>query len=234
MISPLEAAIATRLPCLPCSAQKTPAIPGPGGHKHATSDPAALRALWQRYPGPLVGVRTGEASGLSVFDIDRAKHPEAEIWLSAHRNRLPTTRIHQTRSGGLHFIFRHVPGVRNSQGRLATGVDTRGEGGYAIWWPAADCLVLCDAPPAPWPQWLLEVIWPPLPRTARGTPALLSSDTQVLERLARRVIHTPEGQRNSMLFWAACRVGKAIRLRRNRRAMRNRRAHRRGAASRTA
>jgi hypothetical protein len=64
--------------------------------------------LWRRYPGPLVGVRTGEASGLSVLDIDGPKHPEADVWLAAHRAQLPATRIHRTRSGGLHFGFQHV------------------------------------------------------------------------------------------------------------------------------
>jgi hypothetical protein len=33
----------------------------------------------------------------------------------------------------------------------------------------------------------------------------------VLQRLARRVIHTPEGQRNGVLFWAACRLAEEIR-----------------------
>lgn len=213
-MTPLAAAIATGLPCFPCSLNKRPAIPGPGGHKHATSDPAALRALWRRYPGALVGVRTGEASGLSVLDIDGVKHPEAEIWLAANRERLLSTRIHQTRSGGLHLVFQHVPGVRNSQGREgkpAKGVDTRGEGGYAIWWPAAGCPVVCDAPPAPWPRWLFDALFPTIRSSARITPAVMASDVQILERLARRVIHTPEGQRNSLLFWAACRVGEAIR-----------------------
>jgi hypothetical protein len=75
-LTPLEAAIATGLPCFPCGKQKSPAIPGPRGHKHATDNPAALRALWRRHPGPLVGVRTGETSGLSVMDIDGPRHPE--------------------------------------------------------------------------------------------------------------------------------------------------------------
>lgn len=213
-MTPLEAAIATGLPCFPCSASKTPAIPGPGGHKHATRDPAELRALWSRYPGPLVGVRTGEASGLSVLDIDGPKHPEADLWLAAHRAELPATRVHSTRSGGQHLVFRHLSGVRNSQGgksRLPKGVDTRGEGGYAIWWPAAACPVLCDLPPAPWPQWLLEALAAPARSTARAGYAPTGSNTQVLQRLARRVIHTPEGQRNGVLFWAACRLGEEIR-----------------------
>jgi hypothetical protein len=131
-VTPLEAAIATGLPCFPCSEQKSPAIPGPGGHKHATTDSAALRVLWRRHPGPLVGVRTGEASGLSVMDIDGPRHPEAEAWFAAHRAQLPATRIHRTRSGGLLFLFQHARGVRNTQSRPAVGVDTRGEGGFVI------------------------------------------------------------------------------------------------------
>jgi hypothetical protein len=206
----LEAAIATGLPCLPCGANKAPAIPGPGGHKHATADPAALRALWRRYPGPLVGVRTGEASGFSVVDIDTAKHPEATAWLATHRVQLPATRIHRTRSGGLHFVFQHGAGVRNSQSRLAKGVDTRGEGGFVVWWPAAGHPVLCDAPPAPWPDWLLQaLLWQPA--AARDAGGSVGCDAQILQRLARRVIHTPEGQRNGTLFWAACRLAEEIR-----------------------
>lgn len=216
-MTPLEAAIAAGLPCFPCRGDnKAPAIPGPGGFKHATDDPAALRALWRRYPGGLVGVRTGEASDLSVLDIDGARHPEAEAWFAAHRARLPVTRTHRTRSGGLHLVPQHRAGVVNrvSPPGLARGVDTRGEGGYAIWWPAASCPVLCDAPPAPWPDWLLQaLLWrPPAPAiTARKAPASTGSDAQVLERLARRVIHTAEGGRNDALFRAACRLAEEIR-----------------------
>jgi hypothetical protein len=215
-MTPLDAALGLGLPCFPCGSNKAPAIPGPGGHKHATDDPAALRALWRRYPGQLVGVRTGAASGLSVLDIDTAKHPEAEIWFATHRARLPVTRMHQTRSGGLHLVLQHRAGVVNRQSPpgLARGVDTRGEGGAVIWWPAAGCPVLCDAPPAPWPYWLLQaLLWrPPTPAiAARAGSASTASDAQVLQRLARRVIHTPEGQRNGVLFWAACRLGEEIR-----------------------
>jgi len=147
-MAPLEAAIATGLPCFPCSRNKTPTIPGPGGHKHATADAAALRALWRQYPGALVGVPTGEISGLAVLDVDLAKHREAACWLAANRGRLPRSRSHRTRSGALHFVFQHAHGVRNSQGRLAS-VDTRGEGGYVIWRPTAGCPAVCGAPPAP-------------------------------------------------------------------------------------
>jgi len=205
-MTPLEAAIATGLPCFPCSRNKRPTIPGKGGYQHATADPAALRELWRRYPGPLVGVRTGEASGLSVLDID--KHPDAVRWLMAHRARLPATLVHRSRSGGLHFLFQHMPGVRNSQGRLAKGVDTRGEGGSVIWWPAAGYPVLCDAPPAPWPRSLSEMLWPPASPVRAGLVGPL--DQRRFEGLLRTVKFAQEKRRNTTLFWAACRLGEAM------------------------
>jgi hypothetical protein len=214
----IEAAIATGLPCFPCSGNKRPAIPGEGGFKHATADPAVLRALWGRYPGPLVGVPTGAASRLSVLDIDGPRHPEADVWLAAHHAQLPVTLCHRTRSGGLHFVFEHTPGVRNSQGsktRLAEGVDTRGEGGFVIWWPIAGCPVVCDAPPAPWPPWLFRALWPPAPiprpiiHDDKGQVSSALRD-RLIQPLLRSVERAPEGQRNGMLIWAACRVGELI------------------------
>jgi hypothetical protein len=214
-MSPLEAAIATGLPCFPCGGNKSPAIPGPGGHKHATADAAALRMLWRRYPGELVGVRTGEASGLSVLDIDGPKHPEADVWLAAHRGRLPATRIHRTRAGGLHFVFRHIPGVRTTRSRLATGVDTCAGGAYAIWWPAAGYPVVCDAAPAPWPEWLLRALRPPAflqPPIIHDNKGLVGNALRdrLVQPLLRTVERAKEGQRHGTLFWAACRVGELI------------------------
>jgi hypothetical protein len=207
----LEAALALGLPCFPCRGDKAPATPH--GFYDATADPAALPALWRRYPGELVGVPTGEASGLSILDIDNAKHPEAQAWFATHRARLPVTRMHQTRSGGLHLVLQHRPGIvsRVSPPGLAKGVDTRGEGGYAIWWPAAGCPVLCDTPPSPWPDWLLQaLLWRPPPATiaAAGSATL---DRRRLEGLLRKVKFAPELERNNTLHWGACRLGEAIR-----------------------
>jgi hypothetical protein len=210
-MTPLEAAIATGLPCFPCRNDKSPATPH--GHLDAMADPVALRALFRRYPGPLVGVRTGEASELDVLDVDTAKHHEAVAWFAAHQRRLPATRMHQTASGGLHLVLRHSPGVRNSQSRLGIGIDTRGEGGYAIWWPATGCPVLCDSPPAPWPDWLLEALLPRPKKPAGGFSTGLgaSMNFRRFDGVLRKVKFAPESQRNSTLHWGACRFGEAIR-----------------------
>jgi hypothetical protein len=95
-------------------------------------------------------VSTGFVSGVDVLDID-AKHIEARQWWGTHRDRIPATRVHRTRSGGLHLLFRHAPYVGCSVGRIALGIDVRGDGGYAIWWPTAGFPVLQDAPLATWP-----------------------------------------------------------------------------------
>jgi hypothetical protein len=42
-----------------------------GGHgfKDATKDPDGIAWLWQHWPGPLIGIATGPASGISVLDV---------------------------------------------------------------------------------------------------------------------------------------------------------------------
>ena len=111
----------------PCLENERPACPH--GLKSASSDPATIARLWWDWPGPLIEVRTGaDASGVSVLDVDQ-KHAEAAAWWRhSHRLLLPT-RTFRTRSGGLHFRFRHLDGVKTSQGKIAPGIDTRGEGG---------------------------------------------------------------------------------------------------------
>jgi hypothetical protein len=88
----------------PCRPDKRPVTPN--GFKDAITDQDAIEDLWSRYPGVLVGVATGEMSGVSVLDIDK-KHPEARAWWAEHRDRLLPARVHRTRSGGLHIFYRH-------------------------------------------------------------------------------------------------------------------------------
>src|SRR5438105_13567739 len=109
--------------CFPCLANKRPSTPH--GFKDAATAPDKICDLWRRYPGPLIGVATGEASGIGALDLDW-KHPEAIEWWRAHRPRLPPTRLHRTRAGGLHLIFWHSPGMRCWAGRPVPGIDGRG------------------------------------------------------------------------------------------------------------
>jgi hypothetical protein len=190
--------------CFPCASSKRPATPH--GFLDASADPVALRELWAKYPGPLVGVRTGRSSGIDILDLDR-KHREAIVWWACHRDRLPVTRVHRTRSGGLHLVFRHAPDIRCSAGWIAPGIDVRGDGGYFIWWPATGLPVLSSAPFAPWPDWLCAQILPSQPAVA---PRITVPDGRALARLVRVVAGAREGERNDVTYWAACRAGEMV------------------------
>ena len=96
-------------------------------------------------------VPTGSASGFSVLDVDKGKG--GGDWWAANKARLPATRKHRTRSGGIHCLFIHRAGLLNSVSKIAPGVDVRASGGYVIWWPAHGFAVV-DLPLAAWPEWL--------------------------------------------------------------------------------
>jgi hypothetical protein len=192
------------MPVFFCASDKRPTTPH--GFHDATTDPVAVVEMYGLHPGPLVGIPTGETSGIDVLDLDR-KHDTAAAWWTTNRKRIPKTQVHRTRSGGLHLLFRHAASLRNSASKIALGVDTRGDGGYVIWWPASGFEVLSTAPVVAWPSWLLAELLPkktdavPISREVQDT----LSDRR-LRGLVRLVAGAPEGRRNQILFWAACRL----------------------------
>jgi hypothetical protein len=99
------------------------------GHRAATSDAQTIRTWWAVNPTCNIGLATG--AGLIVLDLDVAG---GLTWWMRQRALLPATATARTGSGGLH-LFYQVPTdrvVRNSVGRIARGVDVRGEGGYIV------------------------------------------------------------------------------------------------------
>ena len=198
------------LPVFPCAASKRPTCPH--GFKEATRRPEEVRVLWRDYPGPLIGVPTGVATGIFVLDVDSAKHDTAAEWLERQAPYLPDTRTHCTQSGGLHLLFKHRPGLRNTQGRLATGVDTRGDGGYALWWPAAIEHGHHRAPIAELPDWLIEALTLPKPETrpAVQRPKTPDAAKAKIEGIVGAVAAAREGQRNGLAYWGACRLAELV------------------------
>ena len=126
------------LPCFPCRADKRPATPN--GFKDATCDGNKMRELWKRHPGPLVGVPSGDITGLDILDID-PRHG-GKHWFAKQCHRLPPTRVHRDWQRRLAPAVSAAPGLRCSAGKIAPGVDVRATGGYVIWWPAAGLRVV--------------------------------------------------------------------------------------------
>jgi hypothetical protein len=115
-----------------------------------------------------------------------------------------------TPSGGRHIWLTGPPDVAvpNSAGRLAPGIDIRGAGGYLVG-PGSrtDQGVYAAAPgtdrmpPAPCPPALLRLLLP-APRTSSGGAGGGGHG----QGLVHFVLAAHEGQRNTRLFWAACRA----------------------------
>jgi len=140
----------------PCRENKRPACPH--GFLDASTDKATVSDLFSLPGSCLIGVPTGSASGLDALDVDPKN--DGHFWWQQEAHRLPATRTHRSRSGGLHILFRADAAVRNTQGLLGTGVDTRGSGGFIIWWPAHGCLVGNPHTLLSWPEWLLDNLRP--------------------------------------------------------------------------
>jgi Bifunctional DNA primase/polymerase, N-terminal len=150
--APLSYALALGLPGFPCrdtpknkATDKTPLTKN--GFHDASADPHKIREMFSRRC--LIGVATGTLSGFDVLDVDPRNG--GREWYEANKHKLPATRIHRTRSGGIHLLFKHLAGLRNSAGKVAPGIDVRGDGGYVIWWPAHG-LEFKDFPPSGTPE----------------------------------------------------------------------------------
>jgi hypothetical protein len=195
---------AAGIPCFPCRDDKRPTCHH--GFKDASTDLAVLRRIWSR-DAVLVGVPTG--INFVVVDLD-LQHADARQWLDQHCDRLPLTRTHFTRSGGRHLLFQPHAQVDCTAGKLGPHIDTRGTGGYIIWWPAYGLEVQNSTVLEAVPPWIAEALSPPSPPRP---PALSSSEinNKSVRGILRVVTQARQGERNAALFWAACRFGELVR-----------------------
>lgn len=199
-------------------------LPGHGVYD-ATDDPGTVRALFAaapwatgygiacgRPPYQLIGIDLD----ISGYEPSEGTTPDSVAALQQiafeHLFTLPETVTVLTPSGGRHIWLSGPPDVvvPNSAGRLAPGIDVRGRGGYLVGPGSVSTRGAYRlAPgttgltPAPCPRALLRLLAQPGHRphvTSYGRPA------QQGEGLVHFVLAAHEGQRNTRLFWAACRA----------------------------
>jgi hypothetical protein len=113
--------------------EKTPLIPD---WPHQASDRSENIDFWsKRWPGSNWGVATGAGSGAFVVDFDGdAGRKAIENFTGAYGTEWLQTRTAKT-PRGLHLWYIWPDGetrIRNSAGKIAEGVDVRGEGGYVV------------------------------------------------------------------------------------------------------
>jgi bifunctional DNA primase/polymerase-like protein/AAA domain-containing protein len=149
------------------SAAKHPiASCAPNGLKDATTDAETIRRWWSRFPHANIATRTGIRR--TVLDVDvKAGGHESLARLEAQHGELPTTATVLTGGGGEHRHLASVPGLRNSAGKIAPGLDIRGEDGYVLLPPSNhvsggtyldDLLTpMYETPLARMPTWLVTL-----------------------------------------------------------------------------
>ncbi|MFF5357921.1 bifunctional DNA primase/polymerase [Streptomyces scabiei] len=189
---------------------------GHGVHD-ASTDPRRVRELFSAAPWATgYGIACGlHPHHLIGVDLDTKSGTDSSAALRElalrHLFTIPETVVVLTPSGGRHIWLTGPPDVvvPNSASRLAPGIDIRGAGGYLVG-PGSrtDHGVYGTAPgtshlaPAPCPPALLRLLSPP-PRTNPAGPAGAHGHGHGLVHF---VLTAQEGQRNTRLFWAACRA----------------------------
>ncbi|GAA2315070.1 bifunctional DNA primase/polymerase [Streptomyces kunmingensis] len=216
----------TKLPALPSPHRDDPptaprchgecGLPGHGVYD-ATADPRRVRALFAAAPratgyGIACGLPPHHLIGVDL-DTKTGTNSSASLRELALRHlfTIPDTVVVATPSGGRHLWLAGPPHVvvPNSAGRLAPGIDIRGAGGYLVG-PGSrtEHGVYATVPgtanlaPAPCPPALLQLLTPP-PRTHHPDS---TRSGQHGAGLVQFVLGAHEGQRNTRLFWAACRA----------------------------
>ncbi len=139
------------------------------GLKDASRDPATIREWWTRWPDANIGIVTGAESGILVLDVDGKQGEQSLIELERRYGPLPDSYTVRTGGGGQHLYFLWPKGadVRNSQSRIAPGLDIRGNGGYVVAPPSVHAsgaryeINESAIPPVLCPGWLLSLIQEP-------------------------------------------------------------------------
>ncbi|WP_037674748.1 bifunctional DNA primase/polymerase [Streptomyces griseus] len=222
----------TKLPALRSPHRDDPTAPpchgecGRPGHGvyDASTDPARVRALFAMAPWATgYGIACGLAPHhLIGVDLDTKTGTDSTAALRElalrHLFTIPATVVVLTPSGGRHLWLSGPPDVvvPNSAGRLAPGIDIRGAGGYLVG-PGSrtDHGVYATAPgtahlpPAPCPPALLRLLLPP-PRHPGGPGTRHGHGKDLGHGYGQGLLHfvlaAHQGQRNTRLFWAACRA----------------------------
>jgi hypothetical protein len=173
------------------------------GCKDATTDAAQIEHWWRTNSELNIGIATGAPSGVFVVDVDGHSAEAALYKLEAEHGALPAS-VEAITARGRHIYFR-MPAdsnIGNSAGKIADGVDVRGNGGYVLappsmhpsgrryYWSVDSAAAFAEAP-----AWLLQRIV--IPTIVAANAVLRVVPSSEWRQLAEEAIG--EGRRNDTL-----------------------------------
>jgi hypothetical protein len=178
------------------------------------------------YPKALYGLPCGP-NGLFVLDADRHGNGDGVANVMALFARCgfnwQSVPVVQTPRDGLHFIFQKPAGLGKTKGKIADAVDVRDNGyiiapgitlpdgrRYALVNGRVEQLALAIANRSLplMPEWLIAAVLQPYRApTPFKAPANIEAAANQLRGLIHAVVGAPSGNRNRVLYWAACRLG---------------------------
>jgi len=100
----------------------------PGGFHDATKDPDVIHRWWSKWSQANIGIAC-KASGLAPLDVDVKKSARGEESLRSLIERFgpefTQTALVKTPSGGSHYYYSLVDGIKNTNGDLGPGLETK-------------------------------------------------------------------------------------------------------------
>lgn len=201
------------------------------GFKEASTDPRKADLWCLRYPGAVWGLPCA-MNGVLVLDADRHGKGDgvANILALFENNQFDWRSVPAiaTPSGGYHFYFNRPAGIGGTRATLCQAVDIR-DNAYVI---APECRMLdgrgyvlvegnltqfaeaiaTHCLPDP-PSWMTPMLVHP--STPKWTGSTRPVDDEALKNQVKgillAVLRAGEGNRNRLLFWAACRFAELVR-----------------------
>jgi hypothetical protein len=168
--------------------------------------------------GKNIGLRTGQASGLVVIDVDQGGDITSLD--------LPGTVAVRTGRGGMHLYYRHREKLGNSSGRLGPHIDVKADGGQVVYpgsiHPQTGRRYEWIEGYEPWtveiaelPQNVIDKLTGRVPAEKKITRTQTKLSTNAYGRTAiklecERVANAVEGTRNSTLNEAAFNLGQLV------------------------
>jgi hypothetical protein len=146
------------------------------GVKDATTERVLINSYWGTNPDYNVALATGVDSGFFVVDIDPRNGGDDSWDALTMDHDVPETLSATTGSGGKHYLFRYPDRPVLLKGKMATGIDIKGTGGYIVAPPSVhpDGGVYTwdneDADIAEAPDWLLALVEREAPKRVERGP----------------------------------------------------------------